>query len=144
MKKSFMKVLFAGTIASFAYAQTTQGQTQTQAQDPVSEEQANEGDNNLPAFGERGGTREPFGGGRGESITQSRGGPRAQARGGAGTQARGGGSRPGSAGSSTLERTGLKIGQKVPDITIHDDKGRPFSMANLKGKYTVITFGCLT
>lgn len=62
-----------------------------------------------------------------------------------GGQARGGGgSRPGTTGSSTLERTGLKIGQKVPGITIHDDQGGPFPMANLKGKYTVITFGCLT
>lgn len=56
----------------------------------------------------------------------------------------GGGSRPGTAGSSVLERTGLKIGQKVPDVTIHDDKGDLFPLANLKGKYTVITFGCLT
>lgn len=56
----------------------------------------------------------------------------------------GGGSRPGSPGASTLERAGLKLGQNVPGITIHDDKGSPFQMADLNGKYTVITFGCLT
>lgn len=53
-------------------------------------------------------------------------------------------SRPGSAGSSTLERAGLKIGQPVPNLTIHDDKGGSFRMADVKGKYTVIVFGCLT
>lgn len=85
-----------------------------------------------------------FGGGpgaRGGGGGQARGGG---GRGGPGGAGGGGGSRPGSAGSSTLEGTGLKIGQKVPNITIHDDKGGSFPMAGVKGKYTVITFGCLT
>ena len=98
--------------------------------------------------------RASFGGGRGgPGGGQARGGGGGQARGGGGRGGPGGGgagggggggSRPGSAGSSTLEGTGLKLGQKVPNITIHDDKGGPFPMAGVKGKYTVITFGCLT
>ena len=74
----------------------------------------------------------------GQRSGQGRGGP-------GGGQARGGGGGgPGTAGSSTLERAGLKVGQPVPDITIHDDKGGAFPMSAVKGKYTVITFGCLT
>lgn len=56
----------------------------------------------------------------------------------------GGGGGPGSPGSSTLERVGLQVGQMMPDITIHDAKGAEFRMADLKGKYSVIVFGCLT
>lgn len=56
----------------------------------------------------------------------------------------GGGSRPGSAGSSTLEGTGLKLGQALPDLTIFDDKGGKVRLADLKGKHSVIVFGCLT
>jgi hypothetical protein len=33
------------------------------------------------------------------------------------------GGGPGSAGSSTLERAGLKIGQQMPDVTIYDANG---------------------
>lgn len=56
----------------------------------------------------------------------------------------GGASRPGSPGSSTLERTGLKLGQALPDLTIYDDEGGEFRVADVKGKHTVIVFGCLT
>lgn len=55
-----------------------------------------------------------------------------------------GGSRPGTAGSATLERAGVKVGQKLPDLTIFDEHGDKFRLADVKGKYTVIVFGCLT
>ncbi len=54
------------------------------------------------------------------------------------------GSRPGSDGSATLNRAGLKVGMKIPAIKIFDDKGKELSTTALKGKYTVLTFGCLT
>jgi len=56
----------------------------------------------------------------------------------------GGGSRPGSPGSSTLEGAGLKIGQAMPDLSIHDAEGNEFRIADLKGKHSVVVFGCLT
>ena len=64
--------------------------------------------------------------------------------GGQGQPGGGGASRPGSPGSSTLERAGLKIGQALPDLTIFDEKGGKVRLADLKGKYSVIVFGCLT
>lgn len=68
-------------------------------------------------------------------------GPGIQQRGGGqGT----GGSRPGTPGSATLERAGVKIGQKLPDLTIFDERGDKFRLADVKGRYTVIVFGCLT
>lgn len=55
-----------------------------------------------------------------------------------------GGGGPGTPGSSTLERAGLKLGQTMPDISIHDADGKEFRMTDLKGKHSVIVFGCLT
>lgn len=57
---------------------------------------------------------------------------------------RGSGGGPGSAGSSTLERSGLKVGQKMPDVTIHDENGEKFPLSRVKGKHAVLVFGCLT
>ncbi len=76
---------------------------------------------------------------RGQGAQQGRGGP-----GGGGPGGGGGGARPGTPGSSTLERAGLKIGQALPDLAIFDDKGEKFSLSSLKGKHTVIVFGCMT
>lgn len=56
----------------------------------------------------------------------------------------GGASRPGTPGSSSLERAGVKLGQALPDLTIFDDEGGKFRLADVKGKHTVIVFGCLT
>ena len=56
----------------------------------------------------------------------------------------GGGGGPGSPGSSTLERAGLKVGQAIPDLKIYDADGKEFRTADLKGKHSVVTFGCLT
>ncbi|MFK7736806.1 MAG: hypothetical protein AB8B50_12295 [Pirellulaceae bacterium] len=56
----------------------------------------------------------------------------------------GGGSRPGTPGSATLEATGLKVGQKLPELTVFDENGGKFRLADIKGKHTVVVFGCIT
>lgn len=55
---------------------------------------------------------------------------------------RGGG--PGSSGASTLERSGLALGQPMPDVTVFNANGEKFSLSSVKGKYAVLVFGCLT
>lgn len=62
--------------------------------------------------------------------------------GNAGPSRNGGG--PGTAGSSTLERAGLKVGSPIPDVTIHDAEGKEFSLSSLRGSHAVLVFGCLT
>jgi len=57
---------------------------------------------------------------------------------------RGGGSRPGTPGSASLERAGVKLGQSLPELTIYQESGAKFRLADVKGRYTVIVFGCLT
>lgn len=59
-------------------------------------------------------------------------------------QTRRGGGGPGTPGSATLERTGLKVGQQMPDVTIYDENGEKFPLSRVKGKYAVLVFGCLT
>tara|TARA_R110002072_G_scaffold271038_2_gene430981 strand:- start:107944 stop:108216 length:273 start_codon:yes stop_codon:yes gene_type:complete len=59
-------------------------------------------------------------------------------------EGRASGSRPGSVGSSTLERSGLNVGQRMPDVTIYDEDGEKFPLSRTKGKYSVLVFGCLT
>ncbi len=40
---------------------------------------------------------------------------------------------------------GPKVGEMVPDVTIVDDQGNPASIRELtRGRYTVLTLGCLT
>ena len=42
-------------------------------------------------------------------------------------------------------QNGPKVGERVPDVTIVDDQGRPVSIRELApGQYTVMTLGCLT
>ena len=36
------------------------------------------------------------------------------------------------------------IGQPLPDVSAFDASGKPFKLSSLKGKYTVLVFGCLT
>lgn len=57
---------------------------------------------------------------------------------------RGARSRPGSGGSATLSRAGLKLGAAMPSINVFDDKGKQLNTGSFRGKYTVVTFGCLT
>lgn len=167
MKRLLLSVLITGLIGSTAFGQQRQrpGQRQREGQvrpdsreealDPVQKAIDTDGDGIISADeivnastrlqaldSNKDGTvsaREiqAASGGNQNSGNQNGGGRDSGARGG-------GSSRPGTAGSSTLERAGLKIGQPVPNLTIHDDKGGPFRMADLKGKYTVIVFGCLT
>ena len=47
-------------------------------------------------------------------------------------------------GSSTLERSGLKLGQQMPNVSIYDAQGERFKFADARGKYAVVVFGCLT
>ena len=74
---------------------------------------------------------------------QGRGRPQG-GRPGQGQRGGGGNSRPGSPGSSSLERAGVKPGMALPDLSIFDAKGGKFRLADIKGKHTVIVFGCLT
>ena len=36
------------------------------------------------------------------------------------------------------------IGKTLNDVSIFDEKGRPFSLKDAEGNYTVVVFGCLT
>lgn len=36
------------------------------------------------------------------------------------------------------------VGEMIPNVTVLDEKGDEFEMYRLKGKYTVLVFGCLT
>jgi cytochrome oxidase Cu insertion factor (SCO1/SenC/PrrC family) len=37
-----------------------------------------------------------------------------------------------------------EVGSAVDDVEIFDEAGKPFSTGGLKGRYTVLVFGCLT
>jgi cytochrome oxidase Cu insertion factor (SCO1/SenC/PrrC family) len=37
-----------------------------------------------------------------------------------------------------------KLGQPLPDVSAYDADGKPFKLSSLKGRYTVVAFGCLT
>lgn len=50
----------------------------------------------------------------------------------------------GRGGLGRLEAAGLKLGSAMPDLTIFDQEGKPFETASLRGKYSVVVFGCLT
>lgn len=43
-----------------------------------------------------------------------------------------------------LGQAGLKVGSTLPDLTVFTADGKPFKTASLKGKHTVLVFGCLT
>ena len=36
------------------------------------------------------------------------------------------------------------VGDKLPEVSIFDSAGKEFKTADLRGHYTVLTFGCLT
>lgn len=36
------------------------------------------------------------------------------------------------------------VGEPIPDVVVYDAKGHKVSTADLRGHYTVLTFGCLT
>ena len=41
-------------------------------------------------------------------------------------------------------KSGLKIGNPLPDVTAYDADVNSFNLGRLKGHYSVIVFGCLT
>ncbi len=59
-------------------------------------------------------------------------------------QGPGGRGGPGTPGGNRLESSGLKVGSPMPEATVFDEEGKPFETASLKGKYSVVVFGCLT
>jgi cytochrome oxidase Cu insertion factor (SCO1/SenC/PrrC family) len=52
--------------------------------------------------------------------------------------------QPGRRGGDRLEQAGLAVGQTLPEAQLFTGDGRPFSLSELKGSYTVLIFGCLT
>jgi cytochrome oxidase Cu insertion factor (SCO1/SenC/PrrC family) len=36
------------------------------------------------------------------------------------------------------------VGELLPDVTVYDPDGKEFKTTDLRGHYTVLTFGCLT
>jgi hypothetical protein len=36
------------------------------------------------------------------------------------------------------------VGERLPDVTVFAIDGTPFNTADLRGHYSVLTFGCLT
>lgn len=36
------------------------------------------------------------------------------------------------------------IGDTIPEIALFDESGNPFNTRSFRGKYVVVTFGCLT
>ena len=50
-------------------------------------------------------------------------------------------------GQGSLNRRfaqGPKVGELLPDVTANDEQGKPLKLRDLKDKYTVLVFGCLT
>ena len=45
---------------------------------------------------------------------------------------------------NTLSPDAPAVGDQLPDVTVHTDTGDDFRMSALKGKYTILVFGCLT
>lgn len=39
---------------------------------------------------------------------------------------------------------GPAIGDELPDVTALDESGKEISLRSMRGKYTVLVFGCLT
>lgn len=77
-----------------------------------------------------------------EFMMRRFGGQPGQRPGGGGSSRSGGG--PGTPGSSTLERAGLKVGSPAPDVTVYDAEGKELSLNALRGSHAVLVFGCLT
>lgn len=44
----------------------------------------------------------------------------------------------------SFERNAPAIGSMIPDVRGYTADGKPFSLRDLKGQYTVLVFGCLT
>jgi hypothetical protein len=77
-------------------------------------------------------------------VQQSRG----QRPGGGRSQPGGGFQRPeaggGRSGGGSRGGNFIEIGQPLPNLTVYDSNGNEFKLSSLKGKYSVLVFGCLT
>jgi len=45
---------------------------------------------------------------------------------------------------ATFVKSSPRIGEMLPDVTVYAPEGTQISTADLRGYYTVLTFGCLT
>ena len=43
-----------------------------------------------------------------------------------------------------FDRSAPQLGDPLPDVSAHDAQGKQFKLRDVKGHYTVLTFGCLT
>lgn len=51
---------------------------------------------------------------------------------------------PGRQPSAQFPQVTRLVGEQLPDINVVDAAGKPISTSDLRGKYTVLVFGCLT
>ncbi len=78
--------------------------------------------------------------------SRGRGGPGGR-RGRGGPEGRGGRGGPGSdrGGGGGGQFAPFELGDAIPDVSAYDDAGKKFALRErIKGKYSVIVFGCLT
>jgi hypothetical protein len=45
---------------------------------------------------------------------------------------------------ASFARTAPQVGDRLPELPLFDAGGKPFSLGNLKGNYSVLVCGCLT
>lgn len=43
-----------------------------------------------------------------------------------------------------IKDTAPDVGEMIPNVTVLDESGDEYELWRLKGKYTVLVFGCLT
>jgi|TARA_B100000700_G_scaffold35885_1_gene34996 cytochrome oxidase Cu insertion factor (SCO1/SenC/PrrC family) len=46
--------------------------------------------------------------------------------------------------SAQFPQVSSLLGSQLPEVSVFDEQGKPFSTRQLSGKYTVLVFGCLT
>ena len=56
----------------------------------------------------------------------------------------GGGEHPRERVVRIFNATSPAIGEPLPDVTCFDEQGQPFKLRSVKGRFTVLLFGCLT
>lgn len=56
----------------------------------------------------------------------------------------GGRSGPGGRSDGNESLGSLKVGSTLPDVKVYDGSGKELSTKDLRGKYAVLVFGCLT
>jgi len=51
---------------------------------------------------------------------------------------------PGARMRRRFKESGPAVGDQLPDLSAYDADGKTFRLRSVKGKYTVLVFGCLT